>query len=427
MRHRLSLVPALLIAGAIQSVAFAAPPPADGPGSDPATPRLALPQAIGLALQRQPRLEAASARADAAREQAAAAGRLPDPQLVAGFGNLSVDDPNPYRDDAERMAMTSLGLQQAFPDAEKRRQQRQQAEAEVRIRQARVELERLQTARDAGMAWADVWEAERAQHLLTTLVDAFDTQLRSREIDLRSNLGQQARVHDAEVKQALARDRLRQWQQRERSARARLQRWIGEPAAGATPDTAPELAPAPDPDAADRQLEQHPLLTVSQRQAERATAELALARADYRPDWRVQLSYGYRQPYDDLLSLQFGVDLPLFTRNRQDRRLSAAALNQQAAEADTADHRRALLEALHSAYADWQVTSQRIVDYDRTLLPAAQARSDAALRSYRAGVGAFDAVLTARQDLLDLELLRLNLGAERIRARLQIRYLLSGE
>lgn len=395
------------------------------PGITSASDPLGLDETVRLALSRQPLLEAQSARVRAAQERAVTAGALPDPQLIAGFDNVSVETLDPYAADAERMTMTTLGVMQEFPNAKKRRERARRerlmadgADAE------RAVLERS-VAREATLAWLEVWQPQQALALVADLAEETKRQRVAAEIAYRSTRGNQSAVHAAIVAEALIDDRRRQLRQAADASRARLSRWIGAEATARTTDAAlpsptalPPLAWMLDG------LGEHPEMRMTQRGAEAAGAGVELARAAYRPDWRLQAMYGYRRPYDDMVSLQVGFDLPLFTGKRQDRELEAALADQQAAEASVENRRRELAAGLQSAYREAAALEDRLGEYTNTLLPAADARSVAALAAYRSGSGALDDVLAARTATLDLRLMQLELQAELQRQHAQLRYLM---
>lgn len=394
------------------------------PGITSASDPLGLDETIRLALSRQPLLEAQAARVHAAQERAVSAGELPDPQLVAGFDNVSVEMLDPYAADVEPMTMTTLGVMQEFPNAKKRRERARRGRLMADGADAELAMLERSVAREATLAWLEVWQPQQALTLVAELAEETRRQRSAAEIAYRSSRGNQSAVHASIVAQALIEDRQRQLQQSLAAAHARLARWIGDAAVRTPADTLPATAPLPPLSDMLAGIDQHPELRMSRRGADAAGAGVELARAAYRPDWRVQAMYGYRRPYDDMVSLQLGFDLPLFTGQRQDRELEAARAEQQAAEATVENRRRELVAAVESAYRESAALEARLDEYARTLLPATEARSAAALAAYRSGSGSLDEVLAARSAALDAQLMHLDLQAELQRQRVQLRYLM---
>ncbi|MES0873973.1 TolC family protein [Sinimarinibacterium thermocellulolyticum] len=387
----------------------------------PARASIDLQTAVRLALAQQPRLEAQAARARAADARGIAAGALPDPEFIAGLENLSVERPDPYAADAEGMTMTQIGIMQAFPNAAKRRQ----LERSTRLDAARIEAEQalLQRAvvRDVSLAWIEVWRAQQALTIVEHLARETARALDARRIAQRSGRDDQDATLAAELANGLVDDRRRALAQALATARAGLARWTGRTVDAVTGEL-PTAMPA-SLEAALARVGEHPELQALERAAERSGADVELARAAYRPDWRLQAMYGYRRPYDDMFSVQVGIDLPLFTARRQDPALAAARAEYDAAKADAEDARRALLAELQAAWGEQALVDQRLSHFETRLLPVARLRVDSALAAYGGGRGTLAAVFDARVQALDIELKTLDLAAERARLRTQLRYL----
>lgn len=406
------------LAWALILMSLSAPVPA-------AEPALSLDEAVRLALERQPVLNAQAARLQAARERAGAASALPDPQFTLGFDNVAVDAPNPWAADADGMTMTSVGLMQEFPNRQKRVQRQRRAQALAASADAGLALLRLAVARDAALAWLDLWQPLRALELVDALVAETAQQHDVARIAYRSGSGGQAGVHAAALALGLLEDRRRAQLQAAGAARAGLARWIGEAALrdpGGVPAQVPPLPLLAD---ALARVDAHPQLQLGARAADAAQAEVALAQADYRPDWRLQAMYGYRRPFDDMVSLQLGIDLPVFTGRRQDRGLAAAHADHLAAQADVDGLRRELRAAVEVRLREWGDLGERLTAYDAHPLPAATAGAAAALAEYRSGKGSLAALLAARSAVLDTRLQRLELQAGQLRSRIELAYLLA--
>jgi outer membrane protein TolC len=130
----------------------------------------------------------------------------------------------------------------------------------------------------------------------------------------------------------------------------------------------------------------------------------------------------YRPGFSDFVGIQFTIDLPLFTKNRQDPQL-AAALHQSHA---SADRKQDLLRELHAQvsqyYLDWRHFRERVDQFDADIIPNATHRVEDARSAYGAGRSSFDAVLLARRSLLDIQLQRLALAVEAARAQVRLLY-----
>lgn len=182
------------------------------------------------------------------------------------------------------------------------------------------------------------------------------------------------------------------------SASASLRRWLGEQA----------LRPlAPAPDFADPPLSEARALALLDRSAEllvfdahdaQADAAVAAARAQRRPDFSVAAGYGQRAVgRADMITLEFAIDLPLFTANRQDRGIAASIANREALHAEHEDARRAEAAAIRGDYAQWAALLAQVQRDNRERLPLLHDRSALALASYRSGQS-LDGWIDARRD-----------------------------
>ncbi|HRH80575.1 MAG TPA: TolC family protein, partial [Thiobacillaceae bacterium] len=170
-------------------------------------------------------------------------------------------------------------------------------------------------------------------------------------------------------------------------------------------------------------LDGHPELAVAAAGVQVARADADLAREAYKSDWNVDVSYGLRgADRSDFLSVMVGVDLPLFTTNRQDRRLAARLAGVARAEQMAADRRLALKAELAAAFADWQAATARLARYDRDILPLAERRAESALIAYGTDRASYGRVLEARRAVLEARLQRLAQHVAQVRAAVQLRY-----
>ena len=390
--------------------------------ADSATESLTLVEVYRLALAEQPALLAETANVRALREQSVAAGQLPDPKLITGITQMPVEGGEAFSLRDDDFTAVSVGFAQEFPRAAKRElraaaleQQATGAQLALTDLEQRVRLE-------AGRAYLEVVAAARGAHILEQLSAEAVRQRDVAGIDLAAGRSAQPELLAAAVEAALVADRGRALRQREQAGRAGLARWIG---AAADRPVDSELPALPAPPALGQLLDDlpnHPSLAAPATNAVLAATELRLATAELKPDWRMEVRYDHRLEYPDLVTLMFGVDLPLFTGNRQDRSSAAARDRLSAATAQHEDRLREATASVTAAYREWQAGTERLRYYDEVLLPPSTGRVDASLAAYRSGRGSLLAVLDARRSLLETELMRLNLATQVARDRLQLQY-----
>ena len=390
--------------------------------ADSATASLTLVEVYRLALVEQPGLLAEAANVRALREQSVAAEQLPDPQLLTGITQLPVNGGEALSLRDDDFTALSVGISQEFPRAAKRElraaaleQQAMGAQLALTDLEQRVRLE-------VGRAYIAIVAAVHGAQILERLTTEAVRQRDVAGIDLVAGRGAQPELLAAQVEAALVTDRGRALRQREQVGRAGLARWIGAAADRPVDGRLPVL---PDPPALGQLLDHlpdHPSLAAPATSAALAATELRLATAELKPDWRMEVRYDHRLEFPDLVTLMVGIDLPLFTGNRQDRSSAAALERLSAATAQRDDRLREVTATVTAAYREWQAGTERLRYYDEALLPPSTGRVEAALAAYRAGRGSLSAVLDARRSLLETELMRLDLATQVAGDRLQLQY-----
>lgn len=384
---------------------------------------LSLDEAAGLAESGQPLLAGQRAAIESARQTAVAAAQLPDPKLKFGVQNLPVNGPDAFTIGQDFMTMRTVGVMQEFPREGKRKLRGELAQLDGEQKTLELDFMRRMVRRDAGLAWLDVWFAEQAVGLTRSLQKETETQIETLTIGLRAGRVSAAEVAGARVELELLKDREADFLRHATGARAELSRWIGDASRRPLPPEPPKL---PEPPAIERLLahiEHHPHLDAFAKQAQIAETDARLAQQAAKPDWNVEVSYAQRGPaFSNMVSIQFGIDLPLFQHNRQDRVVLSKLSDAERVRAQRDDNLRQMRADLLRLAADRDAATSRAAGFRDRILPQAQARLDATAAAYRAGKGTLSAVLEARRGLLDLQIERLAREADAARSTLQLDY-----
>lgn len=384
---------------------------------------LELEQTAQLAVAHQPLLDGLDAQARAARESAIAAGQLPDPQFAFGIQDLPANtrDAGSFTRDSD--TQIRVGVTQEFPRAAKRRLRSALEQREAERLDAEHLLAERSIRRDASLAWLELWKYDQALMLDRASLREAEAQLQAVEIALKTGTATQAELLGARVDAGRLRDAVAGAEQSVEHARSALSRWIGE---AALRPVCPELPTPPPLPALPLVLERvrtHPHLGGLRAQIATAETGAELAKADYAPDWRVAFGYADRPAFSEMVSLQFGIDLPVFARNRQDRGLAAALARGEVADAAEKDALRQLQAEARLNHHDWERLSERLKTYDSGLLPDSANRIEAALASWGAGRNALREVLEARRAALELRMARLELQHDAAKHFVQLTYL----
>jgi cobalt-zinc-cadmium efflux system outer membrane protein len=375
-----------------------------------------------LSLINQPLLTGREAKIQAEDQQAIVAAQLPDPKLSGGLKELPVDTAEAFSVSRDSFTEFTIGLSQDFPRAEKRRLSGARKQLDADADRVELDNEQRMVRRDSSLAWLDLYEAEQALKLTQRLADEAALQVRTLEKDYSNGKASQADWFAEKVDAGLVGDKAHDWLHHAQRSRAALSRWIGDEAGRPIEESLTMPAPSGTLTSLIARSDQHPVIGTLNKQIEASATEVALARASYKPDYSIEVYYGYRRDFSDLVGIQFSVALPLFTRDRQDRALAAALQQSRASEDRKSDLLRELHTQVNQDFLDRQHFEQRVAEFDASIIPDAQRGIEAARSAYQAGRGDFDSVLLARRGLLDVQLQRLALEVEVARSQVRLDY-----
>ena len=347
---------------------------------------LTMDDAIAIATTSTPQVAGRQAMIEGARAMSIGAGRLPDPELVAGVDNLPINGPDAYAFGNDFMTMRKVGIMQSFPSGAKRAAQRAQGQASVTVAESEAAQTRLEVSRSVADAWVSGYAAQTALQHLQALKPDIALQAEGARRALAAGRSSALEALTAQAAVSELDDRVLEAQREVAASRAELIRWIG--AAASRP-----LAPAPSfrtlPAGTEKilgSLHQHAALRTYDARIAAAERDIDLAKADRRPDWSAELDYARRGPgFSDMVSVEFRTTLPLWPRYRQ----NPAILDKQAAVRQLRADRETEL-AMHAAeaaqmIARWESTRDRMALYEQERLPLARQRSQLALAGFQAG------------------------------------------
>jgi outer membrane protein TolC len=389
---------------------------------------LTLDDALRLAQERSRQLPAQDAAATAARERAVAAGQRPDPVLKFGVDNLPINGPDAGSLTRDFMTMRTIGVTQEFTREDKRQARATRYEREAETAHASRELTLANLQRDTALAWLDRFYQERMRDLLITQREEARLQVESAEAAYRGGHGSQADVFAARSAVAQLDDRIAQAERQVATAGTQLARWIGEPASQALGAPPAMETIRLDPATLDTQLAHHPELAVMAKQTQMAQADVAVAQANKKSDWSVELMYSQRGPsYSNMVSVGISVPLQWDQKNRQDREVAAKLALVDQAQAELEEATREHTAEARQMLQEWQSDRERLARYENSLLPLTAQRTEAAVAAYRGNTGTLGAVLEARRGEIDARMEQLRLEMDTARLWAQLNYLASAD
>lgn len=386
--------------------------------------RLALADALRLAVERSQQLVAADAAAAATRDLAVAAGQLPDPVLKAGFDNVPLSGPDRFSLSRDFMTMGRIGVMQELTRGEKRTLRVERVRQDAR----RIDAERAQALagiqRETALAWIDSHYMQAQEHVVEEQIKETQLQIEGAEVAFRTGRGTQSDVFAGRAGLAMLQDKLRQTQRQAQSARLMLVRWAGPAASGAMASGDVPWQETPLAQQLAQRLEEHPRLRVLAARIAAAQTEVRQAQANRQPDLTVEAAYQRRGPaFSDMFSVGVSIPLPIARADRQDREVAARLAAVTELQAKYQDAMAAEEAAARVLINEWEAGKQRLASLRADLLPAAANRIEAGLATYRSGKGELGALLAARRGALDATLQVLQLEMETARLWAQIHFL----
>ncbi|WOB10921.1 TolC family protein [Piscinibacter gummiphilus] len=386
-----------------------------------ATP-LTFQDALTLAEQRSPMLQARRAALEGAQQSRTAAGQLPDPKLAVGVENYPVSGADRFRWNRESMTMRRIGVMQEVPNAAKRAAQRESADAKAERERAMLEAERLAVQRETAVAWLAQHHAERKLKLFAALErenQVLQDTLAARIAGGKAMPADALMARQEALGLAERRDEL---QAAVDQASAALQRWTGS--AGETSGSSPVIPL--DTTSLLQRLARHGELLPSTSMLEMAKAEIAEAQASRRGDWGWELAYANRhRAYGDMVSFQLSFDLPVSPATRQDPQIAAKRKELDRLEAERDDALRRVRAELQSQISELQRLERALERQVSSVLPLLGERVQLTLVSYEGGRTDLSSVLTARKDAAEAQWRALDLEAQLMSQRARLAYLIA--
>jgi outer membrane protein, heavy metal efflux system len=346
---------------------------------------------VALALRHAPSLAALAARVQEAREMVRPAGALPDPMVELmvqdiGFPRWTVGK--------EDMSMAGPQISQGIPFPGKRGARRQAAQAEVTVKAGEFERLRREVARDVRRLYARLYALDREQQGLSSgreLLELLAATVRER---YGAGVAEQEAAIKAQLSVSRLEERLDDVAAERKGLVASLNRYLDQPgdASLGRVTTLPETVVPPMPWETVI-VENSPEVAVRRAEALAAERRLRVARLELRPDFLAAAGLGFRGGRDPAVTLRLGMDLPIWSAQRQ-------LPMSRAAEQDFEASRQALRDAEAWARAeaarleaDWQRADRQVARYTQAIVPQSSLALEAARSSYMAGRGDLSTVI----------------------------------
>jgi outer membrane protein TolC len=269
---------------------------------------------------------------------------------------------------------------------------------------------------------------ERQKILEQSLVVFADLAEITRAYYANGRVHQQDVVH-AQLELSKVEERLARIHQQEEEARARLSERIGANAYRELDARWPRLnQPSPTKQIITN-LPEHPRVRAWQHEITKSRTSEEIARQAYKPGFAVDLAYGGRSGQNpdgtdrsDFLSVFVTMDIPLFTKNRQDRVLASRIADTAAVQYARDDVYRTLKARVKEYSATLNREQERLLLFQEYLLPQASFNAESAFEDYQDAVGDLTTLMRARIGEYELKLDHTSLRADETITRARLLY-----
>lgn len=382
-----------------------------------------------IAIEKAPELEELHSSQDSLESSAMAAGTLKDPKLQAGLLNLPTDT---FSTTQENMTQIKFGIIQEFPRGNSlslRKEQLRYIATSKGFKKSAVEAEILRTVR---MNYIELFFLTSAKKILKEATRVFSHLVKVTTSTLSAGKGFQHDVLKAQLDLTEIERKLLQVDEDIRIIRANLARFVGNNMAQFVE---PRIIPRwDDPGKLSNiheSLNHHPMIRMEDSLVNANKKGVEIAKEQYKPAWSLGAHYSIRQGYSgsprqrrkDFFGLQLTTELPLFTSNRQDKRVIENVEKHKASKHKKTIHLLNLRKEAEEYYATWEQLKAQEKIYKHRLVPEAKQYAKATLNAYENTQVDFPTVARAHDTSLMTRLQFIRIQTKRQKARAYLLYL----
>jgi outer membrane protein TolC len=365
-------------------------------------------QLVEEALQNNPEILAAKKKWEVYKERIPQASAFEDPMFGFGIVNL----PTNFSFKEEDMTMKEFSLSQKFPFYGKRRLMGEMAgkEAEAVFNEIQEKVNRI--IKDVKTAYYELSHVYRTTEVTQRNKKILEDFAKIAETRYAVGEGIQQDVLKAHVEVSKMVDDLIMLGQRKKALEAKLIAILNRPPEspmGEPEELVYRKLPFAIEDLQKTALETNPTLKGMKKMIEAKEKAYALAKREYYPDLQARFAYGQRDngpemKRRDMLTWEAMINIPIFYKSKQDRKVAEAMADIQATEAQY----RAMKNEIQFMIADMASMIQRVERqvelYKTGIIPQATLQIGSAMSAYRVNKADFMTLLDSQMTLYKYEL-----------------------
>jgi cobalt-zinc-cadmium efflux system outer membrane protein len=371
-------------------------------------PRLNVDQLIEEALQNNPEISAAKMKWEVFKEKIPQAYALEDPMF--GFGIVSLPTNFSFKD--EDMTMKEFSISQKFPFPGKRPLMREMASKEAEAVSTEIQGKIHQIIKDVKAAYYDLSHIYRTTEVAQRNKKILEDFAKIAETRYAVGEGIQQDVFKAHVEVSKMVDELIMLSQRKKALEAKLNALLNR--SPETPMGEPEEVvfrkfPFTIEELQKMALEMNPTLKGMKKMIEAKEKAYALAKREYYPDFNFKFAYGQRDSGPDMkrrdmLTGMMEMNIPIFYKSKQDRKVAETKAEILATEAQYRTMKNEILFMITDMASMVQRGERQIDLYKAGIIPQASLQINSAMSAYRVNRADFMTLLDSQMTLYKYEL-----------------------
>ena len=379
------------------------------PLAQPDKPVMNVEQLIEEAIQNNPEILAQKKRWELFKEKIPQASAFEDPRL--GFGIISLPTNFSFKD--EDMTMKEFSLSQKFPFYGKRRLMGEMAgkEAEAAFNEIQEKINRI--IKEVKTAYYDLSHNYRTTEVVQRNKRILEDFAKIAETRYAVGEGIQQDVMKAHVEVSKMVDELIMLEQKKSALGAKLNALLNrspEVPVGTPEEVIFQKLPIQIEEFQKTAVETNPTLKSMKKMIEAKEKAYDLAKKEYYPDLTARFAYGQRDRAPDgtnrrdMLTGMMEVNIPIFYKSKQDRKVAEALADIQVLEAQY----RAMKNEIYFMITDMASMIQRVERqlelYKTGIIPQANLQISSAMSAYRVNKADFMTLLDSQMTLYKYEL-----------------------
>jgi outer membrane protein TolC len=371
-------------------------------------PLLNLEELIEEALQNNPEILAQKKRWEVFKEKVHQAFALEDPML--GLGIISL--PTNFSFKEEDMTMKEVSISQKFPFPGKRPLIRDMAEKEAEAVFTEVQEKANRIVREVKATYYELSYNYRSTEITERNKEILENFAKIAETQYAVGMGIQQDVLKAHVEVSKMVDELIMLGQRRRALEAKLIALLNrssESPIGKPEEVAYKKLPLNTGELQKTAIETNPTLKGMKKMIEAKEKAYALAKREYYPDLTARFAYGQRDngpemKRRDMFTGMVEINIPIFYKSKQDRKVAEAKADIQAIEAQYQAMRNEIQFMITDMATMIQRVERQLELYKTGIIPQANLQVSSAMSAYRVNKADFMTLLDSQMTLYKYEL-----------------------